>query len=79
MSASEAGVLGSAAGILGTIQATEALKFVTGMGELLTNTILSFNAANMDFQKIKLNRNKECPVCGENPTITELKDLESVE
>jgi len=79
MSASEAGVLGSAAGMLGTIQATEALKFVTGMGELLTDTILSFNAANMDFQKIKLNRNKECPICGENPTITELKDLESVE
>ncbi len=79
MPASQAGVLGAAAGMLGTIQATEALKFVTGMGELLTDMILSFNAANMDFQKIRLNRNGKCPVCGDTPTITELRDIEEVD
>lgn len=79
MPASEAGVLGAAAGILGTIQATEALKFIIGMGTLLTDTILSFNAASMDFQKIRLKRNSSCPACGDKPTITELADLEETE
>ncbi|MBU2646769.1 HesA/MoeB/ThiF family protein [bacterium] len=78
MAASEAGVLGSAAGLLGTIQATEAIKYVCGTGELLTDVFLSINASNMDFQKIKLSRHRTCPVCGENPTVTGLTDLESV-
>ena len=75
-SCSEAGVLGAIAGMLGTIQATEVLKFVTGSGDLLTNTLLTFNAKNMDFRKIKLKRQKNCPICGENPTVTELIDGE---
>jgi len=75
-SCSEAGVLGAIAGMLGTIQATEALKFFTGSGELLTNTLLTFNAKNMDFRRIKLRRQTNCPICGENPTVTELIDGE---
>lgn len=73
---SQAGVLGAVAGMLGTIQATETLKFITGSGELLTNTLLTFNAKNMDFRKIKLRKQSDCPVCGEHPSITELVDAE---
>jgi len=70
----EVGVLGSTAGMLGTIQATEALKFLAGTGGLLTNQFFTFNTKDMDFRKIKINRQKQCPVCGETPTITELTD-----
>jgi len=72
---SRAGVLGAIAGMLGTIQAAEALKFITGAGELLTDSLLSFNAKTMDFRKVSLKRQADCPVCGENPTIAELVDL----
>ncbi len=73
---SQAGVLGAIAGMLGTIQAAEALKFITGVGNLLTNQLLMFNAKTMDFRKIKTSRNAHCPVCGERPTITHLVDYE---
>jgi adenylyltransferase/sulfurtransferase len=73
---SQAGVLGAIAGMLGTIQAAEALKFVTNVGQLLTNTLLTFNAKTMDFRKVSLQRQKDCPLCGENPTITELADVQ---
>ncbi len=73
---SQAGVLGAVAGMLGTIQATETLKFITEVGELLTDTLLSFNAKNFSFRKVLLQRQKNCPICGENPTITELVDAE---
>ncbi len=73
---SQAGVLGAIAGMLGTIQAAEALKFITGAGSLLTNTLLTFNAKNMAFRKINLKKQNDCPVCGSNPTITELIDAE---
>lgn len=69
-SCSEAGILGAIAGILGTIQATEALKYITGTGQLLTNTLLTFDALGMDFRKVPLSRQKDCPVCGTNPEIT---------
>jgi adenylyltransferase/sulfurtransferase len=75
---SQAGVLGAIAGMLGTIQAAEVLKFVTGVGELLTSTLLTFDAKTMNFRKIKLHKQKNCPVCGEAPTITELFDEEQV-
>ncbi|WP_408648363.1 HesA/MoeB/ThiF family protein [Thermospira aquatica] len=71
---SQAGILGSVAGILGTIQATEALKFIIGFGELLTNTLLTFDAKTFLFRKIKLSKQKKCRLCGEKPTITELFD-----
>ncbi len=73
---SQAGVLGGIAGMLGTIQAVEAVKFVTGTGVSLTNFLLTFNALTMDFRKIAVRRNPRCPVCGEYPTITALVDEE---
>lgn len=75
MPASQAGILGSVAGMLGTIQATEVLKYIVGFGELLTDVMLSVNAGSMDIQKIRLSRNRQCPVCGDSPTITEVMDM----
>ena len=73
---SQAGILGAIAGMLGTIQAAEALKFITKVGDLLTNAILTFDAKTMDFRKVKINRNPKCALCSENPTIHELIDAE---
>ncbi len=73
---SEAGVLGAIAGMLGTIQAAETLKYITGVGQLLTNQLLTFDAKTMEFRKIKTSRNHRCPVCGDSPTVTELIDYE---
>lgn len=73
---SQAGVLGSIAGILGTIQATEALKYINGIGELLVNKLLIFDALNMSFRNVSIKRNPKCPVCGDEPSITELFDEE---
>ncbi|MDR2682405.1 MAG: molybdopterin-synthase adenylyltransferase MoeB [Dysgonamonadaceae bacterium] len=73
---SQAGVLGAIAGMLGTIQAAEVLKYLTGVGELLTNKLLSFNAKTMEFRTVKTKRSEKCPVCGSNPTITQLIDYE---
>ena len=73
---SQAGILGAVAGILGTIQAAEALKYVLGIGELLTDALLTFDAKTMDFHKIRLRKQKNCQICGDNPTITELLDEE---
>lgn len=61
----EAGVLGSVVGMLGTIQATEVLKFLTGAGSLLTNRLLMFDAAAMDFRTLALNLNDNCPACSQ--------------
>ena len=71
-SCAEAGVLGAVAGVVGTIQATEVLKILTGIGEPLYNRLLQFDAEEMRFHEVKAKRNPKCPVCGENPTITEL-------
>ena len=73
---SQAGVLGAIAGMLGTIQAAEVLKYLTGVGELLTDKLLTFNAKTMDFRKIRTRRHDGCPICGKNPTVTELVDYE---
>jgi len=75
-SCAQAGVLGAIAGMLGTIQATEALKYITGVGELLTNGLLTFDARTMTFRKINLLRQKSCPLCGEKPSITQLVDAQ---
>ena len=75
-SCSQAGVLGVLPGVIGSLQATEAVKYLLGIGQLLTNTLLTYNALTMDFRKIELNRNLNCPLCGKNPEITELKDEE---
>lgn len=71
-SCSEAGVLGAIAGILGTIQATEALKYLTGVGELLTDRLLTFDAKVMEFRQIRTAHHDDCPLCGKQPTVTEL-------
>ncbi len=73
---SEAGVLGAIAGMLGTIQAAEALKYLTGTGTLLTDRLLIFNAKDMRFRESRFKKNHKCAVCGEHPTITELVDYE---
>jgi molybdopterin-synthase adenylyltransferase len=71
---SEAGVIGVLPGVIGTIQATEAIKFLLGIGDLLTGRLLTYNALTMKFREIGIKRSVKCPVCGEHPTITELKD-----
>jgi molybdopterin/thiamine biosynthesis adenylyltransferase len=73
-SCSQAGVLGALAGVIGCLQATEAIKYLLGIGDLLTNELLTYNALTMDFRKIRLKRNPNCPLCGNNPQITELID-----
>jgi molybdopterin/thiamine biosynthesis adenylyltransferase len=75
-SCSQAGVLGALAGVIGSLQATEAIKYLLGIGDLLTGTLLTYNALTMEFRKVRLNRNENCPLCGVNPQITELKDEE---
>jgi molybdopterin/thiamine biosynthesis adenylyltransferase len=75
-SCSEAGILGAVAGMLGTIQAAEALKYIVGVGELLTNSLLIFDAKDMSFDKVAMEPNPECAVCGEHPSIHELVDEE---
>ena len=75
-SCSQAGVLGVLAGVIGSLQATEAIKYLLSLGKLLTNTLLTYNALEMDFRAVKLSRNPNCSLCGESPEITELKDEE---
>ena len=75
-SCSQAGVIGGMAGVIGTIQALEAIKHVLGLGGLLTNRLLVFDARVMTFREIRVKRNPACPVCGEHPIVTELTDIE---
>jgi len=75
-SCSEAGVLGILCGIVGTLQATEAIKLLLGKGHLLNGRLLQYDSMNMSFRSFKLRRNKSCPACGENPTIKEYIDYE---
>ncbi len=77
-SCSQAGVLGVLAGVIGSLQATEAIKYLLGLGKLLTGTLLTYDALEMNFRAVKLKRNPNCPLCGEKPQITELKDEEQV-
>lgn len=71
---SRAGVLGVLPGLIGCIQATEAIKYLLGKGELLTGRLLVFDALPMKFREVTVRKNSACPVCGETPTITELED-----
>jgi len=76
-SCAEGGVLGVLPGTIGTLQATEALKLVLGIGELLIGRLLLFNALDMSFDFVKLRKNPECRVCGKQPEVTELIDYEA--
>jgi len=75
-SCAEGGVLGVLPGIIGCIQATEILKLALGKGDTLMNRLLIFDALKMKFSELKLRRDPQCPICGENPTIKELIDYE---
>ena len=68
------GVLGSIAGMLGTVQATEAIKYLAGVGEPMTDAILTFDALSMQWMRLDFCKNDSCALCGKNPTITELKE-----
>ena len=72
----EAGVLGALTGLVGSIQATEALKLILGIGESLKSRLLLIDALAMDFREVRMKRNPACPLCGENPTVTGLIDYE---
>ncbi len=73
----QAGVIGAVAGTIGTIQALEAIKYIVGIGNLLTGRLLTFDALSMEFRTIKLpSDTHKCPVCGDEPTILEPIDYE---
>ncbi|MFQ3630871.1 molybdopterin-synthase adenylyltransferase MoeB [Roseiflexus sp.] len=75
-SCAEGGVLGVLPGVIGTIQATEAIKLLTGIGEPLIGRLLLYDALTLRFRELKLRRNPDCPVCGDHPTVTELIDYQ---
>jgi adenylyltransferase/sulfurtransferase len=75
-SCAEGGVLGVLPGVIGTIQATEAIKLLARIGEPLIGRLMLYDALAMRFRELKLRRNPECPVCGEHPTVTELIDYQ---
>lgn len=75
-SCAEGGVLGILPGLLGTIQATETIKWILGIGEPLVGRLLLVDALSMEFRTLKLRKDPDCPVCGESPTVTEPIDYE---
>ena len=75
-SCAEGGVLGILPGAIGTIQATETVKLILGIGEPLIGRLLLYDALGMGFREMKLRKDPNCPVCGENPTVTELIDYQ---
>jgi adenylyltransferase/sulfurtransferase len=75
-SCAEGGVFGVLPGIIGVIQATETIKLMLGVGEPLVGRFLIYDALKMRFRELKLRKDPECPVCGTNPTVTELIDYE---
>jgi len=75
-SCQEAGVFGAVPGVIGTIQAVETIKLLLGVGTSLLGRFLIFDALDMDFMYIKIERNPDCPLCGDHPTVTGLLDYE---
>lgn len=75
-SCAEGGVLGVLPGIIGTIQAAEAIKLILGIGEPLIGKMMLIDTLRMEFRTVKIRRNPNCPICGDNPTIRELIDYE---
>ncbi|MBI4416333.1 MAG: molybdopterin-synthase adenylyltransferase MoeB [Euryarchaeota archaeon] len=76
-SCAEGGVFGVLPGIVGSIQATEAIKVILGKGEPLIGRLLLFDAMTMKFRELKLRKNPDCPACGTNPTVKELIDYDA--
>jgi len=75
-SCQEAGILGAVAGLIGIVQANEVLKYILGIGNLLTGKLLIFNALNPSFRQVEVPKDPKCQVCGERPTVTKLIDYE---
>ena len=75
-SCAEGGVLGILPGLVGVIQATEVIKFILGKGDPLIGRLLLVNSLDMKFRELKLRKNPDCPVCGNNPTVTKLIDYQ---
>ena len=75
----QAGVIGAMGGVIGSLQAMEAIKYIIGKGNLLTGKLLTYDALKMEFHTIKLPKDDHCAVCGDEPTITELIDYEQAE
>jgi molybdopterin/thiamine biosynthesis adenylyltransferase len=72
----QAGVIGAMGGVIGSLQAMEAIKYIVGKGELLTGSMLTYDALKMEFRRIKLPKNGSCAVCGFTPTISAPFDYE---
>ena len=75
----QAGVIGAMGGVIGSLQAMEAIKYIIGKGDLLTGRLLTYDALKMEFHTIKLPKDHHCAICGDNPTIHELIDYEQAE
>tara|TARA_B100000678_G_scaffold259976_1_gene240510 strand:- start:85 stop:717 length:633 start_codon:yes stop_codon:yes gene_type:complete len=75
-SCAEGGVLGILPGVVGTLQATEAIKLILGVGESLVGRFLLFDALKMRFRELKVRKDPDCPVCGTHPTVIQLIDYE---
>jgi molybdopterin/thiamine biosynthesis adenylyltransferase len=75
-SSREVGIMGVVPGVIGLIQATEAIKLILGIGESLAGWLLIYDALTMEFRKVKWRRNSDCPVCGDKPIISSLKDID---
>ena len=76
-SCAEGGVLGVLCASIGSIQVNEAIKVITGIGEPLTGRLMIYDALEMSYRSVRVRKDPECPVCGKNPTITELIDYEA--
>jgi len=76
-SCAEAGVLGVLPGVIGSLQATEAIKLILGVGESLVGRLLLFDALKLEFRELALAKDPDCPVCGSRPTVTSLIDYEA--
>src|SRR5688572_25167805 len=76
-SCAEAGVLGILPGIIGTLQATEAIKLILGKGDVLNGRLITYDSLKLSFRTLKLRRDENCPACGKNPTIKEYIDYEN--
>jgi len=76
-SCQEAGVIGAITGVVGSLQAIEVAKLILGKGDVLKNTLLIYDALKTTFRRVKVPKNPDCPVCGNNPTIKELVDYDA--
>jgi adenylyltransferase/sulfurtransferase len=75
-SCAEGGVLGVLPGIIGSVEAVEAIKLILGIGSPLAGRLLLYDALEAEFREVKVRKNPDCPVCGEHPTVTQLIDYE---